>query len=217
MYDSSNTHVEPLRRTKNISDNLVRTPDPQENKENPFATANEAYHKIPSTNKTPTEIIIPKFKLPSRSSELPRKHFSFPPNQSIPKKRSTSFDDISGKLHLPEPIEKLVSAKYHVRTISRSFDEYSSPSLIPTYEFAYTTAVWSEAVTDNLEPDSSVVTFNLGNQVLSKNIDSKIKIINESIDTRVNDTILDNSSKNLANDNDVDISQIKHTDAIKRQ
>ena len=145
-----------------MSDNLVRTPDPQENKKNPFATANEAYPKISSTNKTPTEIIIPKFKLPSRSSELPRKHFSFPPNRSIPKKQSTSFDDISDKLRQPELTEKLVSAKYHVRTISRSFYEYSSPSPIPTYEFTYATAVRSEAVTDDLEQDPSVVTCDSG-------------------------------------------------------
>ena len=44
----------------------------------------------------------------------------------------------------------------------------------------------------------------------------RVKIIDESIDTCVNDTILDNSSKNLADDNDVDISLIKHTDAIKK-
>ena len=120
------------------------------------------------------------------------------------------------KLRQPEPIEKLVSAKYHVRIISRSFDEYSSPSVIPTYEFAYATAIRSEAVTDDLEQDPSVVTCDLGNHVLSKNIDSKFKIIDESIDTHVNDTVLDNSSTILANDNDVDISLIKHTDAIKK-
>ena len=60
-----------------MSDNSVRTPDPQENKKHPFAIANEVYPKFPSTKKTPTEIIIPKFKLLSRSPELPRKHFFF--------------------------------------------------------------------------------------------------------------------------------------------
>ena len=94
MYDSGNTHVEPSRQTKIMSDNPVQTPDPQENKKNPFATANEAYPKISSTNKTPTEIIIPKFKLPSRSSELPYQGniFLFPPNRSIPKNKSTSIN-----------------------------------------------------------------------------------------------------------------------------
>ena len=150
MYNSGNTHIEPSRQTEIISDNPVRTPDPQENKENPFATDNQAYPKISSTIKTQTEIKIPKLKLLSRSSELPRKQFSFPPNRSIPKKQSTSFDEVSDKLHQPDPIEKLVSVKYHVCIISRSFDEYSSPSIIPTYEFAYATAVWSEAVTDDL-------------------------------------------------------------------
>ena len=163
MYDSGNTHVEPSRQTKIMSDNPVQTPDPQENKKNPFATANEAYPKISSTNKTPTEIIIPKLKLPSRYSELPRKQFSFPPNRSIRKKWSTLFDDVSDKLRQPEPIEKLVSAKYHVRTISRSFDEYSSPSVIPTYAFIFATAIWTEAVTDNLVPDQSAVMCNSGN------------------------------------------------------
>ena len=70
MYDSISTYVESSRQTEIISDNPVRTPDPQENKKAPFKTAKETYPKISSTNKTPTEIIIPKFKLPSRPSEL---------------------------------------------------------------------------------------------------------------------------------------------------
>ena len=69
---------------------------------------------------------------------------------------------------------------------------------------------------DGLESDPSVVACNLGNHKLSKNIDSKFRIIDDSIDTRKNDTIFDNSSKILANDNDVDILLIKHTDAIKK-
>ena len=49
-----------------------------------------------------------------------------------------------------------------------------------------------------------------------KSIDSKFKIIDNYIGTHVNDTILGNSSKILANDNDVDILLNKHTDAIKK-
>ena len=111
------------------------------------------YHKLPSTHKTPTERIIPKFKLLSRSPELPKKHFSFLSNRSIPKKQSTWFDDVLDKLRRLEPTEKLISSKFHVRAISRSFDEYSSPSVIPTYDFAFATTVQTEAGMDDLVPD----------------------------------------------------------------
>ena len=215
-YDSSNTYIEPSRRTEIISDAPVRTPDPQENSENPSATADKTYLKISGTNEKPTEIIFMKNKLPSRSPALSSRNFSFPSNRIIPKKRSSSFDDVSDKLRRSEPVEKLVSAKHHVRTFSENFDEYSSPSIIPTYEFAFATAVRTEAGTDDLVPDPSVVTCDSGNHVPSKNIDSKFKIIDESIEARVDDTILDNSSKILANNNDVDISLIKHTETIKK-
>ena len=112
------------------------------------------YTKSSRTNKIPTEIIIPKFQLPSRSLELPNKHYSFQLKPSIPKKRSTSFNDISDQLRQSEPMEKLVSAKYHKCTISRSFDEYSSPNVIPIYEFAFATAVQTEAVMDDLASSS---------------------------------------------------------------
>ena len=78
-------------------------PRSTKNKKTPFVTANEVYPKFPSTNKTPTEIIMPKFKLLSRTLELPKKHFSFLPNRSIPKKWSMSFDDILDKLCRSEP------------------------------------------------------------------------------------------------------------------
>ena len=83
MYDSSSTYVEPSRRTEIISDAPIRTPDPQENNENPSGTAAETYLKISSTNKKPTEIIIMKNKLSSRSPALSTKFFfSVEPNHS---------------------------------------------------------------------------------------------------------------------------------------
>ena len=48
---------------------------------------------------------------------------------------------------------------------------------------------------DNLVLEPSIATCQVGNHVSSKNLDSKMNLIDKSIEMRTNDTILENSSK----------------------
>ena len=55
---------------------------------------------------------------------------------------------------------------------------------------------------DNLVLEPSIATCQVGNHVSSKNLDSKMNLIDKSIEMRTNDTILENSSKFWVNNND---------------
>ena len=84
--------------------------------------------------------------------------------------------------------------------------------IIPTYEYAYATVAGTEATTDGLKNEPSVVTYDSG-KPRTKNLDSKTNKIKESNLTYEYDTI--SSSKNLTNV-DIDNSIIKLTSQMKR-